>query len=62
MNSSTPSSSVLTDSAANINRILDILQASRPFGPDSNPAQRLVHAAVTQAGRDNTTALVIEAS
>ena len=42
-------------------QILDILHSSQPFGPESNPAQRLVHAAVTQAGRDNTTALVIEA-
>jgi protein phosphatase len=41
--------------------ILEILQISRPFGPDSNPAQRLVHTAVNQAGRDNTTALVVEA-
>ena len=41
-------------------QILDILHSSQPFGPESNPAQRLVHAAVTQAGRDNTTALVIE--
>ncbi len=43
-------------------QILDILHTSRPFGPESNPAQRLVHTAVTQAGRDNTTALVIEAA
>jgi PPM family protein phosphatase len=42
-------------------QILDILQSSRPFGLKSNPAQRLVNAAVAQAGRDNTTALVIEA-
>jgi PPM family protein phosphatase len=42
-------------------QILDILQTTRPFGANSNPAQRLVHAAVAQAGRDNTTALVIEA-
>ena len=42
-------------------QILDILHSTQPFGPESNPAQRLVHTAVTQAGRDNTTALVIEA-
>ena len=42
-------------------RILEILHASKPFGGQSNPAQRLVHTAVAQAGRDNTTALVIEA-
>jgi serine/threonine protein phosphatase PrpC len=42
-------------------QILDILQTTRPFGPNSNPAQRLVHTAVAQAGRDNTTALVVEA-
>jgi serine/threonine protein phosphatase PrpC len=42
-------------------QILDILQTTRPFGPNSNPAQRLVQTAVAQAGRDNTTALVIEA-
>jgi serine/threonine protein phosphatase PrpC len=42
-------------------QILEILQSSRPFGTESNPAQRLVRAAVENAGRDNTTALVIEA-
>ncbi|HEY5705457.1 MAG TPA: protein phosphatase 2C domain-containing protein [Terrimicrobiaceae bacterium] len=41
-------------------QILDILQSSRPFGAGSNPAQRLVRTSVAQAGRDNTTALVIE--
>ena len=43
-------------------QILEILQTSKPFGTESNPAQRLVRTAVLQAGRDNTTALVIEAS
>jgi len=42
-------------------QILDILSTSRPFGTASNPAERLVRQAVVQAGRDNTTALVIEA-
>jgi PPM family protein phosphatase len=42
-------------------QILDILHSSRPFGTGSNPAERLVREAVTRAGRDNTTALVIEA-
>jgi PPM family protein phosphatase len=42
-------------------QILEILQTSRPFGTESNPAQRLVRTAVEHAGRDNTTALVIEA-
>jgi serine/threonine protein phosphatase PrpC len=41
-------------------QILEILRDSRPFGRDSNPAQHLVHAAVSRAGRDNTTALVVE--
>jgi serine/threonine protein phosphatase PrpC len=41
-------------------QILEILHTSKPFGVESNPAQRLVHTAVAQAGRDNTTALVIE--
>ena len=42
-------------------QILEILQSARPFGTESNPAQRLVRSAVEHAGRDNTTALVIEA-
>ena len=50
----------LTDGLYDSN-ILEILQTSRPYGPDSNPAQRLVRTAVMQAGRI-TTALVIEAS
>ena len=41
-------------------QILDILHSSRPFATDSNPAERLVREAVRHAGRDNTTALVIE--
>jgi PPM family protein phosphatase len=41
-------------------QILDILSTSRPFGTASNPAERLVRQAVLQAGRDNTTALVVE--
>ena len=41
-------------------QILDILLTSMPFGTASNPAERLVRQAVLQAGRDNTTALVIE--
>jgi PPM family protein phosphatase len=41
-------------------QILEVLHSLRPFGTESNPAQRLVQDAVARAGRDNTTALVIE--
>lgn len=41
--------------------IADLLRSPSPAEADLNPAQRLVHIACAQSGRDNTTALVIEA-
>ena len=41
--------------------ILEILQTAQTLRTRFNPAQRLVRTSVTQSGRDNTTALVIEA-
>jgi protein phosphatase len=43
------------------NSIADLLRSPTPAEAGMNPAQRLVHFAVQQSGRDNATALVIEA-
>ena len=43
------------------NTIADLLRSPTPAEAIMNPAHRLVHAAVQQSGRDNATALVIEA-
>ena len=40
--------------------LVNLLRAPEPAEAASNPAQRLVQAALERAGRDNTTALVIE--
>jgi protein phosphatase len=40
--------------------LLEYLRPTEPWGPDADPAQRLVDAALEQSGRDNTTALVIQ--
>jgi protein phosphatase len=42
--------------------LLDLLRAHPATGPGAHPAQRIVQAAVESSGRDNTTALVIEAA
>lgn len=41
--------------------ILDVLRPGQPSAPDHNPARQLVLESVKNDGRDNTTALVIEA-
>jgi PPM family protein phosphatase len=41
--------------------ILDVLRPAQRSGPDHNPARQLVLESVKNDGRDNTTALVIEA-
>jgi protein phosphatase len=41
--------------------LLEILRPPAPAAPDFNPAYRLVEEAVKNDGRDNTTALVIQA-
>ena len=40
--------------------LAELLRASAAGGPEANPAQRLVDAAVELAGHDNTTAVVVE--
>lgn len=40
--------------------ILELLRPATPRPKDENPARKLVEAAVTASGRDNTTAMVIE--
>jgi protein phosphatase len=40
--------------------LVDFLRSPSPADAAKNPAQRLVEASVTRAGRDNTTALVVE--
>jgi serine/threonine protein phosphatase PrpC len=41
-------------------RLVQLLRPPEPADAGANPAQRLVRAALANAGRDNTTALVVE--
>lgn len=41
-------------------QLLDLLATAPVSGTGKNPAERLVHTAVAQSGRDNTTAVVVE--
>ncbi len=41
--------------------LVDLLRSPEPGAAAANPAQRLVRAALERAGRDNTTALIVEA-